>query len=118
MRENQSKLAPMDAHRLVVQRLPEGSVPPASEELWRVDPPALASVRLVFGVGSSVDEIPSADDFHSVSNDALSATDKSFIGSEVNYPFPEDVEEVPEVPVTRVQHVEAEITVLWLRPPK
>ena len=66
MRENQSKLAPMDAHRLVVQRLPEGSVPPASEELWRVDPPALASVRLVFGVGSSVDEIPSADDFHSV----------------------------------------------------
>ncbi|MCB1056317.1 MAG: peptidase, partial [Acidobacteria bacterium] len=52
-----------------------------------------------------------ADDFHSVSNDALSATDKSFIGSEVNYPFPEDVEEVPEVPVTRVQHVEAEITV-------
>lgn len=56
----------MDAHRLVVQRLPEGSVPPAGDEPWRVDPPSLGGVRLVFGVGSGPELEPSADDFHPV----------------------------------------------------
>ncbi|WP_106391458.1 hypothetical protein [Enhygromyxa salina] len=56
----------MHAHRLVVQRLPEGSVPPVGDGIRRVDPPALGSVRLVFGVGSGPDADPSSDDFHPV----------------------------------------------------
>jgi hypothetical protein len=54
-------------HRLVVGRLPEGSVlPPAGDEPRPVDPPALAGIRLVFGVGSQIDAEPSAEDFHPV----------------------------------------------------
>jgi hypothetical protein len=52
-------------HRLVIQRLPEGSVPAFDGELRRVDPPSLADVRLVFGVGSAVAESDSAE-FHPV----------------------------------------------------
>ena len=54
----------MHAHRLVIQRLPEGSVPAFAGELRRVDPPALADVRLVFGVGSEVED--DAAEFHPV----------------------------------------------------
>jgi hypothetical protein len=53
-------------HRLVVRRLPEGSVAPGGDATRSVDPPALAGIRLVFGVGSEPDAIPSADDFHPV----------------------------------------------------
>lgn len=53
-------------HRLVVRRLPEGSVAAGSDETRLVDPPALAGIRLVFGVGSEPDASPSADDFHPV----------------------------------------------------
>jgi hypothetical protein len=56
----------MDAHRIVIQRLPEGTVPAASDQLWTVDPPALGSVRLVFGVGSEPEVEPDAHDFHPV----------------------------------------------------
>jgi hypothetical protein len=56
----------MDANRLVIQRLPEGTVPPTSDQPWIVDPPALGSVRLVFGVGSAPELEPSAEDFHPV----------------------------------------------------
>ena len=41
-------------------------MPPGGDEPRSVDPPALAGIRLVFGVGSGPDEIPSADDFHPV----------------------------------------------------
>ncbi|MFO7564716.1 MAG: hypothetical protein R6X02_18880 [Enhygromyxa sp.] len=51
-------------HRLVVRRSPEGSVAPGVDQCLQVDPPALAGVRLVFGVGSTVEDSPSADDFH------------------------------------------------------
>lgn len=51
------------------------------------------------------------DDFHSAPNQDLSATDKSFIGTEVNYPFPEPHEELAELPVTQIQEVTAEISV-------
>jgi hypothetical protein len=53
-------------HRLVVRRLPEGSVEPGSDVTRSVDPPALAGIRLVFGVGSEPDASPSVDDFHPV----------------------------------------------------
>jgi hypothetical protein len=53
-------------HRIVIQRLPEGSVPAFDGEVWRVDPPALADVRLVFGVGSAPDLEPEPGDFHPV----------------------------------------------------
>ena len=53
-------------HRLVVRRLPEGSVAPLGDGTRSVDPPALAGLRLVFGVGSEPDANPSADDFHPV----------------------------------------------------
>lgn len=53
-------------HRLVVRRLPEGSVAPGGDETRSVDPPALAGVRLVFGVGSEPDASPTVDDFHPV----------------------------------------------------
>jgi hypothetical protein len=54
-------------HRLVVRRLPEGSVAPGSDDATRsVDPPALAGIRLVFGVGSEPDASPATDDFHPV----------------------------------------------------
>jgi hypothetical protein len=53
-------------HRLVVRRLSEGSVTPGDEQTRTVDPPALAGIRLVFGVGSEPDANPSADDFHPV----------------------------------------------------
>lgn len=56
----------MHAHRLVIQRLSEGSVPAFDGELLRVDPPALADVRLVFGVGSSTEAAPDSHDFHPV----------------------------------------------------
>ncbi|NVB39004.1 hypothetical protein G6O69_14270 [Pseudenhygromyxa sp. WMMC2535] len=53
--------------RLVIPRLPEGSVPPPTQlEPRRVDAPSLAGVRLVFGVGSEADAPPSAADFHPV----------------------------------------------------
>jgi len=51
-------------HRLVVRRLPEGSVEPAGHR--RVDPPTLAGVRLVFGVGSGPEDQPTSADFHPV----------------------------------------------------
>lgn len=54
----------MHAHRIVVQRLPEGSVPAFDGELWRVDPPSLADVRLVYGVGSESESEPT--EFHPV----------------------------------------------------
>ena len=56
----------MHAHRIVIQRLPEGSVPAFDGELRRIDPPALADVRLVFGVGSAPELEPHAADFHPV----------------------------------------------------
>jgi hypothetical protein len=56
----------MHAHRLVIQRLPEGSVPPCGDALRRVDPPALADLRLVFGVASAPELEPGPEDFHPV----------------------------------------------------
>lgn len=56
----------MHAHRLVIQRLPEGSVPPYGDATQRVDPPSLSDLRLVFGVGSAPEVEPSAEDFHPV----------------------------------------------------
>ena len=56
----------MSGHRLVVKRLPEGSVPPSSDGLLRVDPPALAGLRLVFGVGTEPEAEPTHEDFHPV----------------------------------------------------
>ena len=56
----------MRAHRLVIPRLSEGSVAPASAEQRQVDPPSLAGVRLVFGVGSEPEREPSRADFHPV----------------------------------------------------
>jgi hypothetical protein len=56
----------MHAHRIVIQRLPEGSVPAFGGELRRVDPPSLADVRLVFGVGSEPELEPELADFHPV----------------------------------------------------
>jgi hypothetical protein len=56
----------MHGHRLVMQRLPEGSVPAFDGDVWRVDPPSLADVRLVFGVASGPDLEPQAGDFHPV----------------------------------------------------
>lgn len=53
-------------HRLVVRRLPEGSVEPGGDELRLVDPPALAGIRLVFGVGPDPEQISSDDEFHPV----------------------------------------------------
>lgn len=53
-------------HRLVVRRLPEGSVAPSDDELRSVEPPTLAGIRLVFGVGGEPEAIPSVDDFHPV----------------------------------------------------
>ena len=53
-------------HRLVVRRLPEGSVAPGGDEMRTVDPPALAGIRLVFGVGMEPEASPTADDFHPV----------------------------------------------------
>ena len=53
----------MHAHRLVIQRLPEGSVPAFDGEPRRVDPPSLADVRLVYGVGSAAGD---ASEFHPV----------------------------------------------------
>ena len=53
-------------HRLVVRRLPEGSVAPSDERPRPVEPPTLAGVRLVFGVGTQFDARPSVDDFHPV----------------------------------------------------
>jgi hypothetical protein len=56
----------MHANRIVIQRLPEGSVPAFDGELRRIDPPSLADVRLVFGVGSTPELEPHAADFHPV----------------------------------------------------
>lgn len=56
----------MRAHRLVIPRSSHGSVAPASAEPRTVDPPGLAGVRLVFGVGSAPEREPSVDDFHPV----------------------------------------------------
>jgi hypothetical protein len=53
-------------HRLVIQRLPEGSVRAFDGETWRVDPPSLADVRLVFGVASAPELEPTPVDFHPV----------------------------------------------------
>jgi hypothetical protein len=53
-------------HRLVVRRLPEGSVAPGGDDKRTVDPPALAGIRLVFGVGTEPEQSPTADDFHPV----------------------------------------------------
>lgn len=53
-------------HRLVVRRLPEGSVEPSAGGLRRVDPPTLADLRLVFGVGSGPEDRPTHADFHPV----------------------------------------------------
>jgi hypothetical protein len=52
--------------RLVIQRLPEGSVPVCTDERVHVDPPALADLRLVFGVGEAPDELPDSRSFHPV----------------------------------------------------
>lgn len=49
--------------RLVIVRLSEGSVLADQGEAIAVDPPALAAIRLVFGVGSDVEREPSADEF-------------------------------------------------------
>jgi len=56
----------MRPDRLVIPRLPEGSVAPPGDAARVVDPPALAGVRLVFGVGSSPTSIPGPADFHPV----------------------------------------------------
>jgi hypothetical protein len=53
-------------HRLVVRRLPEGSVAPSDDVVRSVEPPTLAGIRLVFGVGSDSEAAPSVDDFHPV----------------------------------------------------
>jgi hypothetical protein len=53
-------------HRLVVRRLPEGSVAPGGDDKRAVDPPALAGIRLVFGVGTEPEGRPTAEDFHPV----------------------------------------------------
>lgn len=49
--------------RLVIVRLSEGSVLADDGEPILVDPPALADIRLVFGVGSDGEREPSADEF-------------------------------------------------------
>lgn len=56
----------MHVHRVVIQRLPEGSVPPCADELRRIAPPELADLRLVFGVGSGPEAAPTVDEFHPV----------------------------------------------------
>jgi hypothetical protein len=53
-------------HRLVIRRLSEGSVAPGHDTVRSVEPPTLAGIRLVFGVGSTPEAIPDADDFHPV----------------------------------------------------
>lgn len=53
-------------HRLVVRRLPEGSVAPSDDEVRAVEPPTLAGIRLVFGVGSDAEAAACVDDFHPV----------------------------------------------------
>ncbi len=52
--------------RLVVERLSEGTVAPAGSEPRRVDPPTVADIRLVFGVGASLDDPPTAATFKPV----------------------------------------------------
>jgi hypothetical protein len=49
--------------RLVIVRLSEGSVLADEGEAIQVDPPALAAIRLVFGVGSDLEREPSVDEF-------------------------------------------------------
>jgi hypothetical protein len=49
--------------RLAIVRLSEGSVLADEGEAIVVDPPALAAIRLVFGVGSDSEREPSADEF-------------------------------------------------------
>ncbi|GEM_PF-1333156 len=60
----------MMQRRLVIPRLPEGSVPPlpplSAETPVQVARPSLAALRLVFGVGSNPDQAPSETDFHPV----------------------------------------------------
>lgn len=52
--------------RLVIDRLSEGSVPPATEGPREVAPPTLADIRMVFGVGARADTPPTAEDFKPV----------------------------------------------------
>ncbi len=51
------------SRRLVIGRLAAGSVLADDGEAIQVDPPTLADIRLVFGVGSSAELEPSADEF-------------------------------------------------------
>jgi hypothetical protein len=52
--------------RLVIERLSEGSVPPSQGGTRRVDPPNVAAIRLVFGVGKGPDATPTDADFKPV----------------------------------------------------
>jgi hypothetical protein len=49
------------------------------------------------------------DGFHSDPNEALSSTDRSYIGNRLNYPFPETEDEAIELPVFEAKGFEGEI---------
>ncbi len=52
--------------RVVIERLSEGSMPPAEPAPVRVDPPGLEALRVVFGVGAGASAPPDAGTFHPV----------------------------------------------------
>ena len=52
--------------RVVIERLSEGSMPPAEPAPVRVDPPGLEALRVVFGVGAGATTPPDASTFHPV----------------------------------------------------
>ncbi len=52
--------------RVVIERLSEGSMPPADAAPVRVDPPGLEGLRVVFGVGPGPDDVPTHTTFHPV----------------------------------------------------
>jgi hypothetical protein len=74
-------------HRLVVRRLPEGSVAASDGVLRQVDPPSLAAIRLVFGVASEAEAIPSVDDFHPVYTVAMPVFSIGGLDSDGTYEF-------------------------------
>jgi hypothetical protein len=73
--------------RLVIVRLSEGSVLADEGEPIRVDPPALAAIRLVFGVGSDEDVEPSAHEFIPVYTVAIPVVSQGGLDPDGIYEF-------------------------------
>ncbi len=74
--------------RLVIVRLSEGSVPADTGEPITVDPPALAAIRLVFGVGSDPEHEPaSADEFIPVYTVAIPVVSQGGLDPDGIYEF-------------------------------